>query len=204
MDASQFDRIARMLAERRLSRRQAITTGGTSLVAGAALTTGIAPPSVAARQATPVPGPDIELLYLQSFQSGTLSPTDGSTGGYSLTLDHSLGETVYFSDRPNRVVGTMPTADFITAFEAAADDPPNAALVAGEMTVILELMSTTYDEAAGTLTYEAVMLDEGETGMTYTSPLSEAPTGDVILETSHLFIDGFDPCCDPVHRPWCC
>jgi hypothetical protein len=204
MDTRQFDRIARFLAERRLSRRRAVATGGTGLVAGAALTAGLAPAASASRQATPVAAEDIELLYLQSFASGALTPADGGTGAYTLTLDDGLGETVYFSDRPNRVVGAMPTADFVAAFEAAADDPPNAALVAGDMTLVMELTSTSFDQAAGTLTYQATVLGEDEAGAAYVSPLSEPPTVEMALESCHLFIDAFDPCCDPVHRPWCC
>ncbi len=204
MDTRQFDRIARILAERRLSRRRALASGGTGLVAGAVMTGGVTPSTVAAQQATPVAGEDVELLYVQSFGSGAITPADGGTGTYSLTLEHSLSETIYFSDRPNRIVGAMATADFVTAFEATADDPPNAALVAGDMTLIVELTSATFDQAAGTLTYEATLLGEDEIDVEYTSPLSEAPTGDVSLETSHLFIDAFDQCCDPIHRPWCC
>ena len=44
-----------------------------------------------------------------AFQSGTVAPKDGPEGRYTVTLEHGLGQTIYFSDRPDRIVGAAPT-----------------------------------------------------------------------------------------------
>jgi hypothetical protein len=203
MDTRQFDRIARFLANHRLSRRRALASGGTGLITGAVVASGIAPATSAAQGATPVAGDDVELLFVQSFSGGTVAPS-GEDGAYTMTLEGGLGETIYFSDRPNREVGAAPTSEFITVFDTTTDDPPNAALVAGDMILVAELTSASLDEASGTLTYEATLLGEEDVDMQFEHAMADAPTGEVALETSHLFIDGVDQCCDPIHRPWCC
>ncbi len=48
------------------------------------------------------------MLFVQSFQSGSIAPVDGAEGRYTVTLEQGLGQTIYFSDRPERIVGTEP------------------------------------------------------------------------------------------------
>ncbi len=66
-----------------------------------------------------------ESMFVQTAQSIT-------TTGATLTLDGVTPSTLYFSDRPKRIVGHMSTEDFVdlwgegdNSFEA---DPPNAVL----------------------------------------------------------------------------
>jgi hypothetical protein len=66
-----------------------------------------------------------EAMFVQTAQGAT---SDGTT----LTLEDVTPSTLYFSDRPQRVVGHMATTDFVelwaegeNSFEA---DPPNAVL----------------------------------------------------------------------------
>jgi hypothetical protein len=199
MNASDFERISRVLADHRLTRRT-LTQGGAGLVAAVAATE-IAGASVSsARQATPIVRDDVELLFVQSFQGGRITSGDG--GAFQLTLEHTLRQTIYFSDRPNRVVGAMATSDFLGMFEqAAAADPPNAALVAegadGEMILIVELMTAGFDDATGTLTYDVTMLGEEDVDMQFEHAVGQAPTAEVALETGHLFIDSLGAC-----TPW--
>ncbi|HEV2528259.1 MAG TPA: hypothetical protein VGT61_07430, partial [Thermomicrobiales bacterium] len=104
MDASRFDAVSRLFAQRR-SRRAALTTAAT-LAAGALTTAsqGATPATGAGAPAsgTPAAGgtgtPDkLTFLFVQSFQAGTISPKEGADGRYTLTLEAGLGQTVYFS-----------------------------------------------------------------------------------------------------------
>ena len=65
-----------------------------------------------------------ESMFVQSAQSAT--STDGT-----LTLT-GAASTLYFSDRPQRVVGHMATSDFVDLWDEGensfAADPPNAVL----------------------------------------------------------------------------
>ena len=66
-----------------------------------------------------------ESMFVQTAQGVT---TDGST----LTLRGVTPSTLYFSDRPQRVVGHMTTADFVDLWgegdNSFEEDPPNAVL----------------------------------------------------------------------------
>jgi len=67
---------------------------------------------------------DVQLLFVQSATSGAY---DGKT----LTLN-GLSSTIYFADRPKRVVGHMETGSFVEQWSKGKDsfktDPPNAVL----------------------------------------------------------------------------
>ena len=55
-----------------------------------------------------------------------------SSDGKTLTLNEVTPSTLYFSDRPKRVVGHMATADFVDLWgegdNSFEEDPPNAVL----------------------------------------------------------------------------
>ena len=151
-----------------------------------------------AQDATPpaVDGEKTEFLFVQSFESGTFAPKTGSPDAFTLTLDHGLGQTVFFSDRPARVVGTTPTARFLGAIGFAPDNPPNAALVvetAPDQTdlAVVELFDPIYHEATHALTYEVGVLKKWEE--TLELGFAEAPTDLAGLAPTfgpaHLFID---------------
>jgi hypothetical protein len=206
MDASRFDHLARRVAGS-TTRRRALGIA----VAGLALGLGDA---VVAQQATPAPDatPATEteepvFLFVQTFASGrgevnpaagtpTVEGTPVAGGGASflLTLYGHSGHTIYFSDRPDRIVGATPTQQFLFELGFTPMDPPNAALVAefasGQGVVVLELIEPTYDPDTGTLTYGAELLEgyEGEN--------LEPVVGDQLLERlpaefgpAALFID---------------
>lgn len=185
MNSAHFDRIARRLAEHRLSRRQALV-GGTGLAVGQLVSTRIA---TFAQEATPSASPASlpddphpsadtagthpEFLFTQSFNGGTWVPKSGASGVYTLTLTGAAATTTYFSDRPERIVGLAPTQQFLDGLGFTPENPPNAALVTqtadGEQDIlVIELDAPIYDAAAGTLTYEAkVLADYGERGLAY-------------------------------------
>jgi hypothetical protein len=64
-------------------------------------------------------------MFVQTAQGAT---TDGNT----LTLQGVTASTLYFSDRPQRIVGHMATADFVDLWDEGEnsfmEDPPNAVL----------------------------------------------------------------------------
>src|SRR5688500_6243795 len=131
MDASRFDAVSKLFARRRMSRRQALKQGGAGLAAAGLTAAGLT--AAAAQEATPEPAttdaePETPTLFVQSFQSGTIAPTEGTEGRYTVTLEHGLGQTIYFSDRPDRIVGATPTPQFLGVLGFPADNPPNAAL----------------------------------------------------------------------------
>jgi hypothetical protein len=106
-------------------------------------------------------------MFVQTFGTGSLAPKTGEDGVLVLTADHLAGQTVYFSDRPERVVGMVATERFLGTGESGEGlgfspaDPPNAALVLadGEV-VVVELIDPTYDPADGTVTYEVKVLED--------------------------------------------
>ena len=70
---------------------------------------------------------------LQAEQSMFVQTAQGATSdGSTLTLNEVTPSTLYFSDRPKRVVGHMTTADFVDLWgegeNSFEEDPPNAVL----------------------------------------------------------------------------
>ncbi|MGE3797207.1 MAG: hypothetical protein AB7G88_05130, partial [Thermomicrobiales bacterium] len=174
MDAEQFDRLTRALS-RHFSRRAAIAA---ALVGTAASRMGQAE----AQDATPAPeGEKPVFMFVQTAElgRGEVNPAAGTpaadgtplAGGganFLLTLEGHSGQTIYFSDRPDRIFGALPTEDFLVNFGFTPVNPPNAALVAnfaaGDGVVVLELIEPVYDPATNLLTYgiEALETYAGE------------------------------------------
>jgi hypothetical protein len=194
MRSQRFDYLTNTLGTR-LSRRSA-------LVAGAGLTLASSQQRFAtAQDATPAASPlaeggeKPEMLFVQTFERGSLAPKDGEEGIFVLTLHGANGRTIGFSDRPERIVGSVPTQTFLDGLGFSPVDPPNAALVfepsPGETDiVVLELLDPQYDEDAGTLTYEVRILDTfAGTGLTFQEePRAPNPAGEEFTDAS-LFID---------------
>jgi hypothetical protein len=195
MDTHSFDRVARLLARRRLSRRAAIAAGGAALGMTAVGAAGEAAPGA------PETAADTVFLFVQSFAAGLLVPDEARPGAFTLTLADGLGHTLYFSDRPRRIVGALPTATFLDRLGFGPDNPPNAALLAHqdethEDVVILELLNPRYDQATHTATYDVKLLqDLHRVDMTFgQTPATEVDSARK-YGASHLFIDDYD-CAD--------
>jgi hypothetical protein len=200
MDPNRFGAITKLFAQRRHSRRAALTGVSAALGAGA-LAPGAAaqnaPPSGdAATPVAPNAMTKTAFLFVQSFQSGHMAPTEGVDGRYTVTLEAGVGQTVYFSDRPERIVGATPTPQFLAGLGFPDIDPPNAALVVesapGETGIaVVELFHPVYDEATHTATYEVAVLATWETSTDL--GFSEVPTDLAALApafgAAHLFID---------------
>jgi hypothetical protein len=189
MNTSRFDRWTRQFG-RRTSRRTAVGAALAGLSLGGL-------DRVAAGQSTPAPGDDEDapvFMFVQTFAAGRgesnpeagtpvpagtpapgtpgpagqATPTPGGGASFLLTLEGHTGQTIYFSDRPDRIVGALPTDDFLEGLGFTATNPPNAALVAefraGQGVVVLELIQPTYAPETGTVVYGAEVLDAYQGG----------------------------------------
>jgi hypothetical protein len=166
---------------RRHSRRDAVKYTGMGIGAAALGASAIGASgfgmSAFAQDATPVAGDDslglpegerTYTMFIQTAMAGTWVPKAGEEGVYTLTLTGLPAQTVYFSDRPERVVGTATTTEFLSALGFDPENAPNAALVttddAGEEDIlVIELFNPAYTEGTGeegaTLVYEARILE---------------------------------------------
>lgn len=208
-----FDRLARVLT--RFGTRRSLLGAGLGVSGG--LLAGVAAKGGADQEATPAPeGENPAFLFVQTALSGTFTPNPSAgtpTGGgtpvagagasYLLSLEGHHGETIYFSDRPERIFGEAPTEQFLEGLGFSPFNPPNAALVAetaqGEQVVVLELINPTYDQDTQALTYGAEILAEYEVeGL---APVAKQVSGELPPEFGHasLFIDDCPdatfPCC---------
>jgi hypothetical protein len=189
-----------------ITRRTALIAAATGMSLAAAGTTRLS--AHAAQQATPVASPaaeDASYLFVQSgFSSGTLIADAGET--FNLVLQGAPEQTVFFSDRPSRVVGAVATERFLEELGFEPSDPPNAALViqtddGTSDVIVLELTSPVYDAAAGTMSYVATLL-EGftqleATGAGFTEEPLAADSIPAAFGPSSLFIDSLLSGCSP-------
>jgi hypothetical protein len=102
-----------------------------------------------------------KFLFIQGAQSGSVSEVNATT--FTLELRDVTDKTILFSDRPDRIVSSVNTTNFIGNWSMGPDsfavDPPNAALVLDdeeqrEELAVIELYNPEYDSAANTLKYD--------------------------------------------------
>lgn len=105
----------------------------------------------------------VEFLFVQYAESATLS--DGV-----LTLKGVAPETLYFSDRPHRIVGRQSTQEFVSSWDEGegsfSETPPNAVLAVMHKPVPLDLVAVLKDPVleGDTLTYQVEVLDGPDSG----------------------------------------
>lgn len=109
-------------------------------------------------------GKDPEFMFVQTAVAGSFEPL--GEGRYRLTLRGISPETIFFSDRPKRIAGTVANARFLAGFCFDADDPPNAAVVlskgtAAQDVLIVELTNPVLAPGTSTLSYNATPLKDG-------------------------------------------
>jgi len=162
------------------STRRALLASSTAGAAALALR------NAAAQPGTPEAAEEIELLFVQAAGSGTLAESDR---GYTLSFRHDAGQTIYFSDRPERLTGLLPTAELVSQWPFESESPPNAALAISNAeddsaTVLIGVLSSpNWDAASATLSYGFWMLsDDIPAGSPTPVPSSFA--------AATLFIDG--------------
>ena len=138
-------------------------TRRTTFIAGIAALGVIPVARALAQEASPVTSEnEAAFLFIQAgFTSGTL--VANGDGSYQLALNGTPEQTVYFSDRPARIVGATSTARFLEVLGATAVDPPNAALAIqadddNADILVCTLAAPVYDATAGSLTFTATPL----------------------------------------------
>ena len=167
MDARRFDALTRQFSSARTSRRAAIA-GITAGVASTAL-------GAKAQDATPVAeGEHQEFLFVQIADQGTWTPSLDENGVYLLSLAGASNQTIFFSDRPQRIVGTVPTTRLFETLGFTPDNAPNAAIVAHDETgqrdvLVVELFDPTIEESFG---------ESSSTILMYKARVLEAFAGD--------------------------
>ena len=103
----------------------------------------------------------VDYLFVQSASNVSLK-------GSVLTMKGANPTTLYFSDRPARIVGHVPTEKFVSHWGTGSDsfksNPPNAALSIvghkGPSLLVVELKSPRLE--SGSLTYDVKVLDGDE------------------------------------------
>ena len=102
----------------------------------------------------------IKFFGIQHAQFGSF--TEINTTAYSLELNDVSAKTILFSDRPDRIVTSVSTLDFIgnwtVGVESFAVDAPNAVLIVDEQegmqdVTIIELFNPVYDVDKKSLKY---------------------------------------------------
>ncbi len=165
MDAQSFDAFTRQFSRIRATRRATIGAVAAGIVAAAL------DRSVEAQDATPIPPEEHpEFLFVQLAEQGTWVPSPGEAGVFLLSLTGATSQTIFFSDRPQRIVGTVPTSRLLETLGFTPDNAPNAAIVAHDETgrrdvLVVELFDPVLQQAFGddqstTLSYKARVLDE--------------------------------------------
>jgi hypothetical protein len=196
---TRFDSMTREFAERRLTRRAAMATA-----VGGVATAGFGSTLVTAHDgATPAVSPGtsekdgVSFMFVQTFGAGSIGPAAESDGLLTMTADHLAGQTLYFSDRPERIVGMVSTERFLgtsgqgQGIDFTLVDPPNAALVlADDRVLVVELIDPTYDPATSQVNYQLRVLDDvADAGLNLeTLPLTATEAAGN-FEAASLFID---------------
>jgi hypothetical protein len=152
MEPSLFDSLARRFARRKLPQRSRCESEWTEDSSIEEFS--VHNPSSLARK---------EFMFVQSYRSGRIEAKSGDESRYVVTLEDGLGHTVYFSDRPDRIVGATPTGQFLRGLGFAADNPPNAAMVIhtseGRTDIaVVELFDPIFDPDSASVTYEMDLL----------------------------------------------
>ena len=103
-----------------------------------------------------------KFFAIQHAQSGSISEINETA--YSLELNDVSDKTILFSDRPDRIVTSVSTFDFIGNWSSGVDsfagDAPNAVLIVDESEnqdiTIIELFNPVYDSEQQTLKYDII------------------------------------------------
>ena len=135
-----------------------------------------------AKLATAQPRPQASLLFVQMAQKIDYQKKDSKSG--VMTLYDVPSQTMFFTDRPNRIVGNVPTSAFVNKWTTDrgpggfASNPPNAAVTVfqsdGPKTAIVALTNPRLD--GNKLSYDVKVLQ----GISSTQPAEGV-----------LFIDNF-------------
>jgi hypothetical protein len=117
-------------------------------------------------RAQEAPPEEQSLLFVQSASAGSLVPREGSPDSFTLSLEGLDEHALWFTDRPERQSGHVPTKGMLNVLDfEGAQGPPNAVLsIAGadpaKNMVALTLRDPKYDAEDQTIRYDATKLDD--------------------------------------------
>jgi hypothetical protein len=113
-------------------------------------------------------------VFIQNSASAVLNPVNNKPGTYTLTMKNVQPYINYFSERPNRMTGVMPTDKFFQAWQKGQDsfakDAPNVSVSGIKlhgiyqqkvMNYVLALSNPHYDVKKNEITYDAKSLENG-------------------------------------------
>ncbi len=148
----------------------------------------------------------IPYLYVQQAQSGTFAEVTGEKDRYVLSLTGISPRTLFVTNKPRQVVGTVSSERFLlgtwnTSTKGEYEsNPPNAALTVygqngAQSTMAIEIMNPSYSFATGTLSYTVKQLsgrDADNLGVETNSKASDFPK---TFSAPVLYIDlvGIEP-----------
>lgn len=129
------------------------------------------------------------VVFIQIANSGTLIPTGTDPTAYKLVLNQVSPFTTYFTDRPNRISGLLPTNQFVDLWHTQdiVSTPPNVALETRDskngqrINKVLVLSNPIYDSKNQQIYYNAKVLDKNINRM-----------NSMMLGYTVLFIDDFN------------
>lgn len=136
----------------------------------------------------------VPFMFVQTAESGTFD-VQPNGAGFKLTLRGVSPQTVYFSDRPERVAGGVANKAFLDGLGFSNENPPNAAIVLTEPksadsdVIVVTLANPVYDAVAQTLVYDAKPLKNTEgTGLAFWGKRSDKALPSSFSKVS-VFID---------------
>lgn len=151
-------------------------------------------PKVYAQEKNITAAEEPKFLAIQHARSGSISKINDTTS--TLELNNISKKTILFTDRPDRIVMSMSTNDFIGNWSVGADsfaeDAPNAVLVIDDSEkqddVIIELFNPVYDTNTNTLIYTV----RAENGTLIDLPREFGQSTVVIDESNNGYTGGQD------------
>lgn len=126
-------------------------------------------PSIGAAKSKPA-GAQVSLLYSLTGDAGSMRLLPGSGNRYAFTLKGADERTVWFSNRPARHSGTLPTTGLVAQWAGLgfAADPPNVAITlhepSGATDTIVAVMRKPTISTSGTLgaTLEVLSIEKAQ------------------------------------------
>ena len=115
-----------------------------------------------------------ELIYIQQAKVAELSVNPNAIDSYLLKVSGSDKTLVYFSDKPDRLAGTLTLSQFVKTWQHSSsqqEESPNAVISYVEFKAstdsgvgadILQLSNPVYDACSESVTFEARPLHEYE------------------------------------------
>jgi hypothetical protein len=136
-------------------------------------------------------------LFALDADQGVLTPLTGKQGMYRLVLEDVSARANYFTDRPEREVGTVPVRPMLRRLFAEGSPPPNAAVNAsapgrGQLLMGIEIDAWRYDAGHRKLALRVRHLPQGGRTIGHVRE-------DVVLPRSFSDVSMFiDDCCSVV------